>query len=172
MRKYLFLFITTLSFIGNSQDARFGIRSIEQSNGVSTTLSNYYEFGYNLGFDVTSVYDQHLFAARFNFGGEFHIWSYEVNQYYNLNLMYGREFPINNWLVAEGFIGVGYINFRKENQDTDWTTQKNQALNLPVSLKILFLNGKVFRMGVNTNINLNSFEVLYATNLIFQFRFR
>ena len=172
MRKYLFLFITTLSFIGNSQDARFGIRSIEQSNGVSTTLSNYYEFGYNLGFDISAAYDRHLLALRANIGGEVDILSSALNQYFNLSFIYGREFAINDWLVLEGFTGIGYVNFSKENVDTNWLREEHRALNFPVAFKTLFLNGKVFSMGLNTAIDFNLFQVLYTTNLTFQFKFR
>lgn len=172
MRKFLFLFLTVLSLIGYSQNTRFGIRSIEHSNGVSTTLSNYYEFGFNLGLGITAEYDHHLFVLSSTIGGEVKFWSSALNQFYNLNIMYGREFLPNNWLVLEVFVGIGFVNFSKENIDTDWMCETNRAINLPVSLNTLFVTGKVFRMGINTNINLNSFEILYSTNLIFQFRFR
>ncbi len=161
-----------LSFNSYSQDTRFGIRSIEQNNGISTTFSNYYEFGLNLGLGITAEYEHHLFAFRSNIGGEVEFLSSAVNQFNNFNFMYGREFLINNWLVLEGFVGVGYINFSKENLDTNWIRENNKALNVPLSLKVLFVNGKVFGMGINPNINLNSFQVLYSTNLTFQFKFK
>ncbi len=172
MKNNLFLFLLLVSFNSQSQKGKFGIRSIEQNNGVSTTFSNYYEFGLNLGLDITASYDHHLFELRFNIGGEFEFLSNAVNQYNNLNFMYGREFLVTNWLVIDGFAGVGYVNFNKENSDTNWIRQTNRNLNLPIILKFLFVNGKVFNMGLNTNINLNSFKVLYSTNLILQFKFR
>lgn len=172
MRKYLFLLLIALSFNGYGQDTRFGIRSIEQNNGVSTAFSNYYEFGLDLGLGITAKYDQHLFALRFNTGGEVAFLSSAVNQYYTINFMYGRELSLNNWLVLEGFAGIGYVNFNKENIDTNWMRETSQALNLPIGLNVLFVTGDVFSMGVNPNININSFKMFYAANLIFQFRFR
>ncbi len=172
MRMHFFLFITIIGVYGYSQESRFGIRSIEQNNGLSTTFSSYYDFGYNLGFDISAAYDPHLFMLRANIGGEVEILSLALNQYYNLNFMYGREYTINDWLVLEGFIGVGYVNFSKENIDTNWLRVENQAVNVPITLKVLFVNSKVFSMGLNTTIDLNSFQILYATNLVFQFKFR
>ncbi len=173
MRNYLFFLITILSFNSYGQDTGFGIRSIEQNMGASTTFSNYYDFGMNFGLDISANYNKHLYALRFDIGvAEIGFWPSGTNQYFNFNFMYGRKFSINSWLKLEWYAGAGYLIFGKENEDTDWIYQTNKEVNLPISLKFFFLTGKIFNMGLNPNININSFQILYTTNLTLQFRFR
>lgn len=89
----------------------------------------------------------------------------DLNSYHEANLLYGREFDINDWFKLEGQIGVGTFY-----QNNSIIEEKN-TIGLPIRAKFLLYPFKKFGIGYNLNHNINCINNITSYNLILQFKF-
>lgn len=88
------------------------------------------------------------------------------NSFYELDILYGKEFEITDWLKTEGQIGIG--TFRQNNSIDE---ESKTTIGFPFRAKLLFYPTKKFAVGFNPNCNINSANIIFSYNLIFQFKF-
>ncbi len=93
-----------------------------------------------------------------------------TDNYYSYNLMYGREFLVENRIGIDVFAGVGFFKFQTYDSGRRENVTKN-TVGIPVQSRIRFRNGKIFNVGLQVHFNVNSASSIFAIGPFFQWNF-
>ncbi|MBT8232336.1 MAG: hypothetical protein HKO66_05815 [Saprospiraceae bacterium] len=148
----------------NAQINTLKLNSSSLGIGFYNSSAESNRIGLGINFDISvkgknniySIYAGRAYLININ---EF------IKEILEFNFTYGKEVYLNNFIVAEGHIGVGYTSHKASNTET------HSAVGIPIRLKLYVKFGKHFSMGVNPNININTFERVLSGHLIFQHHF-
>lgn len=167
----------------------FGILNVySQDNEVPNTFA-YHSFSFSpakvysenkntgLGFsgDVRFSIGNNLVGIGAEGGGEINILAHN-DSYYELNLLYGREFQIKKRFFIDVFSGVGYINLHTTETDSDpqsgyyreyETTYKTIGVPVTIVTRLMLKNG--FSLGLQFHVNLNKDKLLFGSGIHLQF---
>lgn len=138
---------------------------------------------------------KHVYKLFLQAGSEFNIGVLgppRSKSYSEINGMYGHTLNITSWLYTEGFIGIGLfwrtITIPKIEDSSggsspnfggfyfgssnNYTYQKEQqnAIGIPIQLKVGFNMGKRFSMGILTHANINSIETVSSIGINFSWK--
>ena len=155
-----------------AQEYKLSLHSLSLAPGISFSPSNKYDIGPNVSMDVATMFRKHILSLYLSAGGEVHVFLDDrVNDYHEVNVAYGREYNLAKWLLLESHVGLGYINYVQVNLETDFNRNTHRSLGIPFRFKFFFKEGNHFNMGINLNVNINSFATMYSSNLLFQYKF-
>jgi len=123
-----------------------------------------------LHLDLTLSKNKHLFSVMSGIGVEtpflidnlFNITPSDTDDFFQLNLAYGREFKLSEILFWELHAGLGYFLL-----DNSINGQSN-TIGFPISTKLRIMTGKRFSLGLLLQTNLNTEKVIYTGGLILQ----
>jgi hypothetical protein len=163
----LFLFLINFTFTF-SQD-KFKIKSIEY--GVGTyKISNRNSYAViSAAIDLTAIYNSNLFSLSNNIGfgfGKNENSNTDFEGFYEVDLLYGREFELSESIRLETHTGLGFIS---QNNSTD--SDEKQSLAFPIKLKFLYYTGQHFALGLNPNASFNKTNAIYSLNFLFHINF-
>ena len=151
-----------------SQD-KFRIKSIEYGFGTYK-ISNRNSYAViSASFDLTTIYNSNLFSLSNNIGlgfGKNENSNTDLEGYYEVDLLYGREFELSKRIRLEAHTGLGFIT---QNNTTD--SDEKQSLALPIKLKFLYYTSKRFAIGLNPNVSFNKVNAIYSLNFVFHLNF-
>ena len=167
--KNLFFITLILSFIlsVNAQDDNKGI----EFHSISFSLNGYLaegldseydndQYGIGLNFDIAMNKGLHIFKLYGSIGGEADILGGDYFREYNL--MYGRELNIKEWFEIDFFAGIGFFKY---NYDT--SSPNKFVVGFPLQSKIRFNTGRIFSLGIQLHININSTTTMFYQSGIF-----
>jgi hypothetical protein len=159
----LLLFSITISFAQNTKNGfrfhsialGFGSFSAQKGGGIGATIN------------VTTCLNKNLFSIEYSGGQELNLFGAEqIFGFDVIDLVYGRELKVFNWLAFEGFAGLGYCSIHGNEYDVT-----GKSIAIPLILNTKFYYGKHFGMGFNTNYSINKINNIFTTNLIFHYKF-
>ncbi|RKS42774.1 hypothetical protein BC962_3061 [Gillisia mitskevichiae] len=153
-----------------AQESKLTLNSTSIGIGLIGSSSETSDGGLSISLDLSTKLNENIFSFYLNGGSELNLFDAEEN-YTEINLTYGRQIELNNWIKLEGHLGVGYFNYSVKNGSTNFTTNKESTIGFPFRVKLIFYTGKHFGIGINPNMNLNSLVNTYSGNIIFQYRF-
>ncbi|MBT8274217.1 MAG: hypothetical protein KJO77_10445 [Bacteroidia bacterium] len=110
-----------------------------------------------LGFTI----NEHLISLNASTGGEFVILG-TSSTFYQVNLVYGREFKLSPVVHIDVHAGGGIFGFN------DHRELKLRRFGLPLIAKLRFKTGERFSLGLKFQANINSFKNLLATGIVLQ----
>lgn len=94
----------------------------------------------------------------------------EEESYSEINFTIGKEFFLNNWFAIEGHLGLGHFAYKYK--PFSGHTLSEGYLGFPIRLKGNFYLNNHLAVGLNPNININTYySVILSGNLIFQYIF-
>ena len=168
MRKiilYLFLFFFTVAF---SQD-KLKFKSIEYGFGTYKISNRNSVFVLNGALDVTTAYKSNLFTISNTLGfgfGKNEDSNTDLEGYYEIDLLYGREFKVSDKFYLETHTGLGFIS-----QNNTTISDEKQSWAIPVKVKCLYYTGKKFAFGLNPNVSFNKVNSIYSLNFLLHLNF-
>jgi len=170
MRKIIIL-ISIFNFcIVFSQEHKLKFKSIDWGVvGIYSNLKQDGPRGICSSFEVSTIYNKNIFTAYGVVGLGFNTENNKLKDLQGIlefDLLFGREFKLNNTTKFEISSGAGYIV-----QDNTSEGKSNEALGLPIRGKLLFSASKLVAIGINPNANLNNYRNLYSLNLLVHFNF-
>ncbi|WP_405207963.1 hypothetical protein [Aquimarina sp. LLG6339-5] len=175
----MLLSIITLGQQGNTslENNKFKFRSIQSGFGIyhSKPQNNdlYDHSGITVNGLVSMSYKKNIFSFHLETGTELVFINFgddpELQGFYGVNLLYGRELELTRWLKIEGNIGIGLYH-HKITTKSGTTDQKN-VLGIPINTKLLFYPAKRFAFGLSPFVNFNSINTTYSGNVVFQYKF-
>ncbi|TXE19898.1 hypothetical protein ES692_01165 [Psychroserpens burtonensis] len=171
--KKIMLILLFLSFIlnGHAQDETNKLKL----HSISLAPLNLYfanrDGGFVVNLDVGFNYGKHIFKVYAGQGSQFKInFIGEAIQdsFDEYNIMYGRELQINEWLHIDFFGGLGFFNFKyDENSRREYT---KGSVGLPLQSKIRFNINKNVALGLQLHSNINSATSIYQPGIFVQWR--
>ncbi|CAL2056420.1 hypothetical protein [Tenacibaculum sp. 190524A05c] len=172
----LFSVLTISNVFSQDVDDKFRVHSL--SLGIGAPRSSKISLGLGANMDLAFSKGKHLF--KFMAGGASEL---SFNLFGNKNIrdsfeeysiMYGRAFEVKKWLSFDFFGGIGYANI-KYNLDTsngfDDEFKSIKTVGFPLQLRIRFITSRLFSIGMEQNVNVNSISTLSRTGGFIQFSF-
>lgn len=121
-------------------------------------------------FDVGLNMDAHIFKTAFLNGSELSFFGGRRESFYEIDLMYGREFINEKVVKLDGFIGLGYFEYkyidRSKDRNQDYITETN--ITLPIQTSLRFQTGRSFSLGLQFHASLNTTNSIFNTSIILQ----
>ncbi len=104
--------------------------------------------------------DSHVFTLSASAGEEIGIFS-RGDRFQQLNILYGRELKLKEWLFIDIHGGAGL--FLYNNNSTHFT-----EIGVPLVTKLRFKTGDKFSIGLKFQANINSVNNIYSVGLLLQ----
>jgi hypothetical protein len=168
MRKIILFLLLMISVTAFSQD-KFKFKSIEYGIGTYKISNRNSVFVLNGALDVTTAYKSNLFTLSnvIGFGfGKNEDSNTDLEGYYEVDLLYGREFKLSDKFYLETHTGIGFIS-----QNNTTNSDEKQSWAMPVKLKFLYYTGKKFAVGLNPNVSFNKVNAIYSLNFLLHLNF-
>ena len=151
--KYTLLLSLITSFIFSQNKDKIQFNYLSFGTGIYT--QQHYKNGITGNIDLSLKYKKNLMVlfTSFGFGGndKKSIFIFDnFNSFAELDLLYGKEFEITNWLKVEGQIGVGIFTY-----NNSIVEESKNAIGFPFRAKFLLYPSKKFGIGFNPNLNVN-----------------
>jgi len=123
-----------------------------------------------LSLDISTIYvDKHIYSLNFNVGSESRIFGAN-EEFYELNLTYGRKVALAPKLFLEGHLGIGLFAY-EDNVDSPVFNFPDATIGFPVRAKLLYSLSEHFSLGINPNANFNSITNAYSGHFVLQYTF-
>ena len=168
MRKLLLLFcLITFSQIFSQDKLKF--HSIEYCIGTYKINNQNALFLLNTTLDVTTSYKANLFTFSNTLGfgfGKNETNNTDLEGYYEVTVLYGREYILAEHFILETHTGLGFIT-----QNNTTANNENQSFAVPIKLKLLYYINKKFALGLNPNVSFNKLNTIYSLNFILHLKF-
>ncbi|MDY7393686.1 outer membrane beta-barrel protein [Aureibaculum sp. 2210JD6-5] len=131
--------------------------------------------GFLLNGEVAFGYKQNVFMLSVNAGEEIDLFGYNDNVQ-QINLMYGREFPLSNRFSVDAFAGLGYFSVKTrdyfyENSKNVIKNKRFTTMGFPISARIRYKFNDFISLGLKFEQNINSVNSVFNTGFIVQFNF-
>lgn len=168
MKKIFLVLFLINSILVISQD-NFRIKSITYGIGTYKISNRNSVFVAHSSFDITAAYKSHLMSLSNNVGfgfGKNENSNIDLEGFFEVDLLYGREFELSDRFRLETHTGLGFIT---QNNSTD--SDEKQSLAVPIKLKFLYYLGKRFAIGLNPNVSFNKVNAIYSLNFVFHLNF-
>ncbi|QAA82847.1 hypothetical protein EI546_14470 [Aequorivita sp. H23M31] len=115
--------------------------------------------------DVSFDYGKNIFSLEGGSGTEGNFFG-NSSDFYEINLTYGRSYPLNENLFTDIFIGAGYFHYNTYNGRNGDTSES--TIGFPIGAKFQYMLGSRFSMGLKLGANINSFQTLGTLGLVLQ----
>ena len=164
----LLLFFLSIQ-TAKSQENNLKLHGISAGFGWAATGNTADRSGIGANFDLSTILKKNIFSFNFNSG--FDISTDLFNeQFYELNLTYGRKFNILTKLVLEGHVGVGLFAYDIDLPESFGGLDAPElAVGFPIRLKLLYHLSDRFALGANPNLNFNSLNDTLTAHFILQY---
>lgn len=181
MKAILKFIIISLFTLGNCvfsqediKDDKFSIHAFSIVPIGGELGYNYTEAGsaYSFSADISFCYKKNIFALSGAHSPNYDLfWGSSSFNSTQVNLLYGREFELLDWLSIDPYAGIGFIRFSGD-YDTgfDYVHENVTELGIPILAKIRFKTGKIFSLGFKLQTTINPISTLYSLGLILQWQ--
>jgi len=125
--------------------------------------------------DLSFVYkEKHLVSLAVSFASETEILFEEFNdQLKQYNLLYGREFKMNDTVFIDLHAGLGYFSYESEDVDRNRQgVEQKETIGLPLLVKFRFKTGARFSLGLQVQSNINSVNSMIGAGIVLQWNKR
>tara|TARA_B100000809_G_scaffold266344_1_gene328614 strand:- start:3020 stop:3556 length:537 start_codon:yes stop_codon:yes gene_type:complete len=170
MRTLVFLIslvlCTSYSFSQDSSSLTF--KSLTHAVGFYQLQKLDGRSGISVSFQATFQINNHLLASSVAVGygilNEEEILKNTIHTFFDINLLYGREFEIIDNVLIDVFSGIGYLKQTKLKN-----ASQGSSLNIPVRAKLMFAASDRVRLGFLTQFNFNSENNISMYQFFLQF---
>ncbi len=174
MKKYIvifFLFPFCLLGQNESNDSKFKFQHLSLFVGGGTVEDSFNtrNFGLEAGFGL----NKHLFkASMINAGPAVTFWDTEpYGNFFQVNLLYGREFTIQSWLLVDAHVGLGYFSFDAQPTNGSRFAVTEDTVGFPLEGTLKVPLWKWLRLGFRVHHNFNSIRNVNSFGGLLEFRF-
>lgn len=131
--------------------------------------------GLTVSADISFDYGKNIFSVGAGAGTEGDFIGYS-DSFTELNLLYGRSYPLKEKIFAEVFIGAGYFNYKTFGIINLNTGQRGEisesTIGLPIEAKLQFRLGPRYSMGLKLGGNINTTQSIVTLGLVLQWNRR
>ncbi len=170
----LVVLITCLSFSLNivmAQDNKLKLHAVSIGVGIASSSSNTADGGLGLNMDFSTIINKHIISFNFNSGVKLNSDGPDED-FYELNLTYGRKWFLVQNLILEGHLGIGYFAYDLDTGNIPFFINLPETtIGFPIRVKLIYYPLKSFGVGINPNVNFNSINNTYSANFIIQYNF-
>ncbi|BFP42053.1 hypothetical protein FGF1_28980 [Flavobacteriaceae bacterium GF1] len=153
-----------------AQDRELKLKSLSIGAGFMGSSSETSIGGFAVSLDLSMMLDKHVFSLYLSDGSELDLVDAE-EKYTELNLTYGRPINLNPWIKLEWHVGLGHFRYSYKSNVTDFVSNKESTIGVPIRAKLIFYTGRHFGIGINSNVNLNALVNTYSGNICLQYEF-
>lgn len=118
--------------------------------------------------------NKNIFSIGLHTGVELVILGGKKNDFYALNLSYGRAWELVKWFAVETHVGVGLYSSQElvfdELLESNYV--RKEVLGIPIDVRFMFHPAKRFGIGVSPSVNFNAMNTTYTVNMVFQYKFK
>ena len=171
--KYLTLGIGLVLILNTAiaQEKKLKLHAISLGAGIASSSSDTAESGLGLNLDFSTIVNKHIIAFNFNSGVQLNSDGPDED-FYELNLTYGRKWPLDKNISLEGHIGIGYFAYDIDTGPIPFFFNlPDTTVGFPLRIKLLYNPLDKFSIGINPNVNFNSIATTYTANFIIQYNF-
>lgn len=162
-------FLTT--FITQAQDdissTNFSYRSFSISPfGVFVGKESGVAFNGDVSFD----YGKNIFSLSAGTGTEGNFIG-SNNEFREINLLYGRSFPLSEKIFTDLYVGAGYFSYSTYGTLDSYGKKgdiRENTIGFPIGAKFQYMLGPRFSMGLKVGANINSLETIGTLGLLLQ----
>lgn len=119
--------------------------------------------------DVSFDYGKNIFSLEGGSGTEGKFFG-NSSDFYEINLTYGRSYPLNENFFTDIFIGAGYFHYKTYSGRNGNTSEG--TIGFPIGAKFQYLLGSRFSMGLKLGVNLNPAQSIGTVGLVLQWNRR
>jgi hypothetical protein len=162
----IILLLPLLSVGQEKKDFEFNFISLNPISGFRAGGNG----GFAISGDVGFSFKENLFMLSAQFAQEFAIFTDYLDSFSEVNLSWGKEFVLADWLQSDFFVGLSYFYFKEGNvsiRGHDRTT----TVGVPLTSKFKFMLGDHFAMGPQIRFNLNNVQTIMSLGVAFQVDF-
>ncbi len=170
------LFFTVI-FVGKAQEENTG--NTFEYHSFSFSPIGFFSDGNVEGLvfntDLSFAYkEKHLVSLALSYATETGVVFEEFNDILKqYNLLYGREFKMNETVYIDVHAGLGYFSYESEDIDRNRQgVEKNETIGLPLLVKIRFKTGARFSLGLQIQSNINSANSMIGAGIVLQWNKR
>lgn len=139
--------------------APFNLYYTNRSGGFAMNL----DLSVNSGSNIVKIYGGSGMEFRLKLFGES-----VYDSFTEIDVLYGREIKVKEWMCVDAFVGAGYFKF---NYDNNAPNECDETLiGFPLQNKIRFNVGKVLSFGLQLHANINRATSIYQPGLFVQYR--
>jgi hypothetical protein len=155
--------------MGQAQQKNLQLHAISFGVGYASTSKSLVQ-GPGLTLDFATILaDKHIFSFNFDLGTESKS-SAKNEEFYELNLTYGRKTELGSNFLLEGHLGVGLFAYSDAIDSFIFNIPEN-TIGFPVRIKLLYAFSDHFAVGVHPHANFNSIANAFAAHFLFQYHF-
>ena len=154
----------------HAQDNKLRLHAISGSVGIAGSSSDTAGSGFGFDIDLSTILKENLFSFYFNSGWNLNSGGPD-EEFYSLNLTYGRKWTISERWSLETHAGIGWFGYHIETGSLFFGDLPDNTVGFPLRLKLLHHLSDRFGIGLNPNINFNSVETAYSGHLVIQYHF-
>jgi len=110
--------------------------------------------------DLSFSSGKNIFTFSGSIGEEFVIWG-TSDTFQQLNILYGREYKLNDWLFFDTHAGVGLFLYNSNGNNFT-------GVGIPIVAKLRFKTGKKFSLGFKIQDNINSAYNIFSVGILLQ----
>jgi len=170
----LFLFIKSTCYsqgIGDNSLSKSELKFHSVSfSPLDFYIDNHTE-GLSVKLDISLNKERNIFKFQGVFSYVFDVISQGGSSYpensYELNILYGREIPFNNWLYYDVFGGLGYLHISNFNN----INKNKSTVGFPIQNRLRFQTKGKFGAGLQFQVNINSLRTNYSPGFFLQWTF-
>ncbi|MDX5586645.1 MAG: hypothetical protein QNK20_17290, partial [Aureibaculum sp.] len=173
------LVITMWCFkIGYSQEPNLKLKYHSFS---LTPLSIYFDDdsgGFSFNADLGFKKGKHIIKLFGLVASEFSIFDSKTEEFYEFDVLYGRELLAENWLYFDFFGGLGYFK-RTVTTDSvssgllsysEYKYDREYTIGFHLQTKIRFQTGRRFSLGIQFYSNINKINPIYGSGIFLQWK--
>ncbi|QCX38095.1 hypothetical protein FF125_06505 [Aureibaculum algae] len=168
----LFL-VFPLSLLSQNNGESFHLNSMAISPGIYFDNST---SGLVINGELSFAYKSNLFTFSATTGSEVNFFDNHDN-FYSLNLLYGREFSMGRKFIIDAHAGIGYFSFKStryhwEGDESILIDSPRNTIGLPVSARVRYKFNDLISLGLKFEENFNSVNSVFNTGIIVQWNFK
>jgi len=167
----ILIIILLVKFVSFGQDNNKPISKLE-FHSVSFSILDFYitnkTGGVSFKADVSFDKDVHIIKFQALTSVEYQIFASYLEIISELNLYYGREFSLNNWLYYDIYGGLGFF---KINNLYNINNNKSTTIGFPIQNRLRLQTKKKFGGGFQFQVNLNTLRIVYSPGFFLQWTF-
>ena len=178
MKFKLLLVLLLCSTVLFSQEDKLKLHSIS-----FTPVGIYFDdssSGVFISSDIGFSRGKHIFKIFGLGASEVSILSGTTESFFELSLIYGREFRIEKWFYIDAYAGGGYFKYKlTKGVDSEgfftyssYDDSVNHTIGLHLQSRLRFQTGKYFSLGLQANTNINPQNSIYNLAVFLQWKFK
>ena len=154
-----------------AQQNNLRLHAISGGFGIASSSSETAGSGFGINLDFSLALQKNIFSFYFNSGWEL---TNEIlsEEFYELNLTYGRLWELGDRWTIEGHLGIGWFAYEVDAEPDLFFDFPDNDIGFPFRVKLIYRPSDRIGLGLNPNVNFNSIETAYSGNILIQYYFR